>query len=257
MSLSSESEYIYWMDNDDALLPNCLEILYNAIEKSGADAVHMNAHYNTKDQKFKLGEKFAVEKIIDPQSKPRFLDENLFRRAMSESTGRLNHVYWLKLIRRKLFFDGTLPIPTKPVFPGDSYWFMQEICLVKKIQVIDGCQYVHRLHPASIMHQSPEKKIRQFLNALPTGIELIDEIFESNHLISRVTAQEKLAIELNFFSVILNTFVFGPSLQLGIAKFHEVLLDVFSKTTLREPKISALIFNLMTTYLSNSQAARK
>ena len=136
-----------------------------------------------------------MKKRTDLNAEPRFLNANLFQRAMLESTGRLNHVYWLKLMRRRLFFDGTLPIPAKPVFPGDSYWFMQELCLVKKIQVIDACQYVHRLHPASIMHQSPEKKIEQFLNALPAGIELIDEIFESDHLISKVTAQEKLQCE--------------------------------------------------------------
>ena len=48
----SSSEYVYFMDDDDAILANCLEIFYNAIEESNADVVHMNSHYATFDENF-------------------------------------------------------------------------------------------------------------------------------------------------------------------------------------------------------------
>ena len=257
IALSSESKYIYMMDHDDALLPNCLETFYNAIEKSGADAVHMNANYDAADPNFKTNKHLKVEEAADFNAEPRFLDENLFQRVVQEDTGRLSHAYWRKIMRRELYFNGTLPIPSKPVFPGDSYWFMQEICLVKKIQVIDACQYIRRQHPASVMHQASENKIRLFLNTLPAGIELVDEIFESEHLISDVTDEEKLTIKMIFFTDILTTFVFKPAFRLSKTEFHDVLLDVFSKTTLRDPKISTLFLELLTAYLANAQAAKK
>ena len=128
---------------------------------------------------------------------------------------------------------------------------------MKKIQVIDACQYVHRIHPASIMQQSPEKKIEHFLNALPAGIELVDEIFESEHLISKVTDREKLVIKLNFFSVMFSLFIFNQSVELGMEKFHEVVLDTFSKTAFRDPKIPTLFASMLVAYITKTSKDRK
>ena len=243
LAMSSESEYVYFMDHDDALLPQFLEILYDAAEKTGADSVHYNAYFESKDSNFKLEDDIDVDVFPAYHGKaPSFLEPSPITRLRPYY---LSPVVWNKITRRKYFMDGTIDALVPDAFPGDNFLFLQEMCFLRKILVIDGCQIVYRKHPDSTMAMSPENKISEYLKTLPTALQIVNNCLSSDRLINPISDAEKLLIKHMFFIRQFNTFVYSPSLGIDDVKFDRLVTELFSKPYMHEPEIMALLLELL------------
>ena len=77
---NSRGKYICFVDSDDAILPNALEILYNVAEKTDANVVHTSGYFETEqdDDKPLNTELFKLEK--DPHQTEGFLNPNILHR---------------------------------------------------------------------------------------------------------------------------------------------------------------------------------
>ena len=251
LSLTSESKYVYFMDHDDALLSHCLENFYRAAEESNADVIHMNSIYISDNPNFNLDSKMTLERKFDSDPTPRFLIGDVFTRFLTERS-ILRPTVWTKFFRRELFSNRIIQFPNLKIYPGDTFLFFQVLCCVKKILVIDDAQYIYRVHNTSMSHDSVKKIIPELLSCIPDNIEYMESILSSDRLISPLSQQQKLEIMLLQLKSVFQEFIFERKKDEKPSDFrqeyNEILLDVFSKPKMQDPKVMAVFFNLLTDY---------
>ena len=241
--INARGKYVYFMDSDDAILENTLETFYNAIEESGADVVHMNSSFSTSEN-FVMNSKVKIEKNVDPNSKPRFLSNDLATRMNQEFiSGALNVVPWKKISRREFLIDSGLYFPTLPR-NLDLLQFFGELCFARKIQVIDACCYVHRVSPDSMMQQSAEKHLRKALESIPTALDFIHEVFSSPKMISKLSQHEQDVLEAIIMSRFFTVFILR-SYRGGLTpeKINEILHEVLYQPKMMNPEILRAFIN--------------
>ena len=192
----ASGEYVYFVDHDDILLSDALEILWNGVEISHADTIHFNfyiADSNPVGSKNRDGKMYKIEDTAPPW---KFLLEDvewrLFHRGFT-----LQVMPWQKLIRRKFLIENELYFP--PIWiSSDSLLFLAELCLARKIFVVDGGGYIYRNNRNSQMKSDSEKKFRQAIeNFLPFN-NYIEEIF-SKKLVSPLSRELQLKYKIKFF----------------------------------------------------------
>ncbi len=235
--INSRGKYVYFMDSDDAILSNCLETFYNAIEKSGADVVHLNSYFNTTDD-FVMNSRVKIERKFDNNPKPRFLADDLTTRMNREFMPIcLCVVPWNKISRREFLTDSGLYFPLT-LQNGDFLQCWAELCFARKIQVIDACCYVYRQRQKSKIHQSAEVHFRRALKSIPTTLEFIHEVFSSPKIISKISQREKDLIEAGiirwFFDIF---FLRSYRGELSDEKINEILHEVLYQPSMMNPEI--------------------
>lgn len=187
-------EFIYFMDHDDAILPNTLETLINAAEKSQAEIVFMNSLLLPKDIEFKYEDEVELEKILATNPTPRFLSTNILERLQKEFI-ELNCLWepWIKLNRRDFLIENDLSFP--PIFAtSDFLLHLATLLAGKKLQVIDACCYIHRQTPTSISRSNRGEYLRRALETLPNIIEYMENIFAKKNL-PRISRENQIVLE--------------------------------------------------------------
>ena len=175
-------KYIYFIDHDDAILPQTLEMFFNSAEESQAEVVYMNSRLNAVDPDFDLANGIQARRMFSTNPTPRFMSENLLKRLQREhiEIGVLWEP-WIKFFRRDFLIENQIYFPA--VF-GCEDWLMNlaALCLAKKIRVIDFAGYIFRPNPNSVTHSSAEKSFRKLLESSSTIISYMEEIFSKTDL---------------------------------------------------------------------------
>ena len=102
----ARGKYIFFVDSDDFILPNALEILYNAAESSGAEIVHASQYYETTqddDQPIDF-DKLTFDK--DPYQTEGFISTDILYRwenCWNRWDKGIRSLVWLNLYRRDIF----------------------------------------------------------------------------------------------------------------------------------------------------------
>lgn len=173
----ARGKYVYFLDPDDAILPQTLEIFHKAAEESGAEVVFMNSRLNAIDPNFQVNVGFRARKMFSADPKPRFMSENLRERLQHEQleSGVLWEP-WIKFYRRDFLLEKHIYFPR--IFGCDD-WLMNiaTLCLTKKAQVIDACCYVFRPNPSSITRTPALKSWERMLEQMSRIIAYLEEIF--------------------------------------------------------------------------------
>ncbi|MBR1420267.1 MAG: glycosyltransferase [Selenomonadaceae bacterium] len=222
---TARGKYIYFADHDDAMLENTLEIFYNAAEESGAEVVFMNHWYDTHDSDFQLPSivKIEQESFADPT--PRFLSENLIERLRTDYIDRKTHVTpWLKIQRLDFLRNNDIYFPLTTL-NGDVLFHFAELAFGKKLQVIDACCYVRRIHPNRTMDAPAETHLRKVAQSLSPAIQYLREV------ISKIQIPESFRIEIEseafdrYFRIYLKRIYSG---DLPIEKIDSILSECSS-----------------------------
>ena len=241
---NARGKYVYFMDNDDVILQNCLETLYNAIEESKSDVVHMGSWWETEDENFPYGAAVRMTEIFCNDSEPRFLSDDIEQRLQNEFvTNSLYYPPWLKLYRRKFLVEGGLYFPTIVRF-GDGLHMLAEFCTARKIRVIDGFYYVYRLHNEQTMRQSAEKQLRAGLESLPIAFEFLQELFASKKLISPISKQLQHDVERHIIMEFFKIFICKPYMNnLPAEDIDKILREVLYQPKMMNPEVMRAIIN--------------
>lgn len=192
----ARGEYIYFVDHDDVLIAEALEILWRGVEISDADTIHFNQYIHDLNP---IGSKNRTEKIhkfenIAPPLKfvPEDVEWRLFHRDFT-----LQVMPWQKLIRRKFLIEHGIYFPAIWI-SSDSLLFFAELCLARKIFVVDGCGYIYRNNPRSQMHNDSEKQFRHSIENFLPFIDYMEEIFSKN-LVTPLSRELQFEYEIKFF----------------------------------------------------------
>ena len=242
---NARGKYVYFMDNDDAILEDNLENFYRAAEESNADVVHMNSWINT-DENFPSGANVIINKEYANNPEPRFLSDDLETRLENEFLKLGMYVTpWLKLSRRDFLIDNGIYFPAVTRC-GDLFHIFAELCFARKIQVIDACGYVYRLHSNQTVRQSLEKSVRSALESMPTAIEFIQKTFQSKKLISPVSRQfqnkfEQLIVVHFFTAYICRVY----REKLPPERIDELFREILCQPSMMNPELMRALINLI------------
>ena len=237
----SKGKYIYFMDDDDAILPQTLETFFNAAEESGAEVVHMNSHFVTFDENFSLDGDIDVTKILDHDSTPRFVTPNLIDRLRAECKMlAIMPMPWKKFSRRDFLFDNQIYFPLCKC-NNDLMHLFAELCLAKKILVVDSCCYVCRVHRKSQFHIDTRSNMYRAVESLPILIQYLENLFKRN-LIQQLPRSEQLHVVEFALKNTLQIFVWKAYEEFSIDEVDSMLADSISK--INSPELTRIFFHL-------------
>lgn len=251
----ARGNYVYFVDHDDLLLPDALERLWQGVEISQADTIHFNAYIadsNPVGSRRTDAPRHRVEETTAPWQ---FIPENLEYRLFHRET-TLQVMPWQKLIRRNFLIEHGIYFPSV-WFSSDSLVFFAELCLARKIFIIDGCGYVYRSNLESQMHSDFEKAYKLSIENFAPLIDYMEEIF-SKDLVTPLSRDLQLRYEMKFFRM-LNLYLAkkaydsGNSLETIESILHEKIREGF----LRDSKSIRMLFHLgVENYLMNKNKSK-
>lgn len=259
----SRGEFVYFMDDDDAMLEKNLETFYVAAKKSDADIVAMNSHFNSLDPNFSFPGEINIVKRVCGKSQPRFLSTNLVDRLQDEFIDYgIFAPIWTKLYRRKFLVDHEIYFPD--VFrQSDMLFNFATLCLTKKFQVIDDCQYIFRVgNSGSAMQVTSDRHLSAVIQSLSNSVSYMEEIF-SKKIISQISRANQIICEAFMFKELLHGFVvncayFGEN-ELPLSKIDLILRELSRNSSMLDPEVMRVMihsFALVMNYFFNLSLER-
>ena len=249
---NARGKYVYFMDDDDALLPDCLETFFRAAEESNADVVHVNSWIEVIDEDFALDQENVNGYVIREKNLiPGFLPDDLETRLQDHFiNGHLHVMPWLKFSRRDFLIDSGLYFPTM-IRSGDILHLFGELCFARKIQVIDSCNYLYCTRQNQTTLSPIEKEFRQFLESIPTAIKFIHEVFSSPKMIKKLPKQFQNVFEVNVICLLFNTHIVRAySGELTVEQIDEILREVLYQPQMMNPEMTRAFINTIALLLS-------
>ena len=248
----AHGEYVYFVDHDDVLIAEALEILWHGVEISDADTVHFNQYISDLNPVGSKNLNETIYKMKDTTPPWKFVPEDVeWRLFHRDST--LQVMPWQKLIRRKFLIDYGIYFP--PVWiSSDSLLYFAEMCLARKIFVVDGFGYVYRNNLQSQMHNDSEKILRHSIENFLPFIDYMEEIF-SKDLVTPLSRELQLKYELKFFSY-LNFYLARKiySDGMSIENIESILNQRINEGFLQNSKSVRMLFHMaVKNYISRNK----
>lgn len=175
----ARGEYIYFMDSDDAIMPDGLEIMLKYAEKYQADIAQSARYFffddsNVKklDENTKLipGGRDNVEKV-SPDLKVRLLSEYCQRKIRVGP--------WASLNRRKFLEDNKLRFMEVKMH-GDGLFLVQKLCATSKIIKFSDPFYIIRRRQGSVSRPNRDGCVDfgVFARCVSSFLTLVDSLEE-------------------------------------------------------------------------------
>lgn len=144
---AAKGEYLYFLDSDDTITPDCMELMYSFIQKYGKVDLVQGSFYETEEEKATLS-----EYKIPACSNNRKLIKNFLLTYAGDIVGAQS-----RLIERELIISNNLFFK-EGIIHEDNYW---TFFLAKYITSMAFCPkrtYYHRYNPTSITGNVNVKK---------------------------------------------------------------------------------------------------
>ena len=147
---NSCGNFIYFMDNDDFILPQALETMFEAIQKNNSDVVYstqwlaaVNPNFdNPNDIKCKLVKEFPASEV----------SKNLMDRVWDEFILCHTHVApWLFMHRKNFLLENNIRFPNEVA--EDVFFTLDVIWATDKIKKIEIPLYIWRERKESASHR--------------------------------------------------------------------------------------------------------
>ena len=220
----SHGEYVFFMDNDDLIVPTALEELYTLAKNYDSDLVYVEKHYEASADLSAI--KIRVRHAGSFVDRPTFESEDLIERLKALLSGRFGVPPWLKLVKRYLLLDNEIFFPH--TCPGeDDIWTYSLIFYAKKILRVPNAVYVWRISNDSITgkERTPQQKINLWINPLILGLKSFDKLI-GKHEFFKSNPQYRYSL-LEFFAnaVLNNILTRSPAVEPFV--FYEAIKQRF------------------------------
>lgn len=176
----AKGEYIIFCDSDDYLLPDALQILYDAILSSGADIVASSFIRKAFDTETVLLNRLSYGNKINSVYKSLLL-------------GEFYHSLWAKIFKASLFRDYSYETFEYQTNGEDAILFYQVLAHCKEIISIFTPTYCYQYNPNSSTVSIDKEKVQRMLfsqiwqyNYLK-GIDSLSEILIPKIILNRVS----------------------------------------------------------------------
>ncbi|SFE41154.1 glycosyltransferase, partial [Succiniclasticum ruminis] len=148
----ARSEYIYFLDSDDYIEPNMLEIAYKEMESKSLDILYFET--------FAFGEEGIPQNIVDDKNKyyaVKFDYNAVYGGKELLCKMRVNYDYscsvWKQMIRKSFLFESQVRF-YQGIIHEDELYTLQTMLLARRVEFIHRVLHHRRLRANSIMTRS-------------------------------------------------------------------------------------------------------
>ena len=178
LDLTCDSEFVYFMDSRDVILPETLEILINAAEDSDVICMNSKSVFDGND----------LHKISAKNSEPRFMSDNLIERLQFEFIEQQSlNDFLSRMYRRDFLFKNDIRFSEI-----DLLTHLAIIIAAKKIRIIDFGGYIHQQNLDEKI--SPEEFLKHTLGSLPQMISYMEKFFAKKNL-PRISRENQIILK--------------------------------------------------------------
>lgn len=186
----AKGEYLAFVDSDDFIKEDMLELLYKSAIKNNSDVVcaQVNRYYED-------GKKEVRTDIYDMDNYSLKKDgkENFYKNLYYKKL--YSHNAWDKIYRRKLVIDNNIIFgDNKRIFSEDNYFQIQIINHVDVISFVSKAIYYYYMREDSIMNSYKHNLINRHLN-------MIDDLSTNSNIMN--DAIQKKVVSLITFEIII------------------------------------------------------
>lgn len=140
-TMVATGDYIYYLDSDDAMTPDCVALMVEEVEKHPGLEMVIGA-YKRYDGERELPQYSYESGLFDDNNKIRWL---FFKEGFGFSS-----VVWNKLIKRSFILSNSLFFK-EGVIHEDDHWSFYVYKKLKYLSVIGKCTYLHYVREESTM----------------------------------------------------------------------------------------------------------
>lgn len=205
-------EYIFFLDGDDYVEPNIIEILVSLLEKNSADISVV----------LKVGHHCITEELVIGNS------EKMYQYLLDKSAVEM----WGKLYKNKLFKDVRFPIGK---IHEDAYVLPTVIFNAKKIVVYNKGFYHYRQRENSIMGELRKGNVKGLIECNLFGIEYIKQLSKKKSYILSIQKMHFYIILWYYLNIIRNITDDEKKKNANkeIARFYKKTMGLY----LKNPKV--------------------
>lgn len=155
---ASTGKYLFFLDSDDEITIDCIELLVKKAEKTDAQIIiAQNRWINTFDNTTK---DFGFPTITEKK----YYDNNLEIFSVY-SKGGFPSSSWNKLFKRDFIVDNQIYF-VPGLFAQDELWFFHLLLKTDTLAIIDVITYLYYLHGESVIFNRKKKNFENYLTIL-------------------------------------------------------------------------------------------
>lgn len=143
---ASNGDYLYYIDSDDDITPNCIEKLMSfVIEDNSIEMVQGN-YLKINDESEELGKSEDIRILSNDDAREMFLAQR-----------KINEFVWNKILKRSFIVDNHL-YNKKGLINQDLHWMYHVLKCLKNARLCKDVTYYYRIRPGSIVTSSSKLK---------------------------------------------------------------------------------------------------
>ena len=250
----SQGKYVFFMDNDDLLIDNAIETLYNFSEEYQAEVVYI-------EKGFQCGAELVPQNLTEVfWNPPKFTTQDpiletkdILARIKKFLKLAFGSPPWEKFLRRDFLIYNDIKFPHMKI-SDDIIWTFKVVCMAKRFLRLPTPLYVWRSNENSIMHRSrsPEEELIFWMNPLITGLDCLEE-FMAGIEFFKLNPAYRFAV-LKFFATIQFDFMAEAIKALEPQEVYEIFLREFAAAGNSQPALTAYL--LLTTNLYRNELSK-
>ena len=182
----ARGEYIYFMDNDDVILPDALEVMLKAAIESKADVLINTKNFLVENNDFTSFSEIS-DLLIQERGKMNPINADLKKRVLEEyALSNSPAAQWNHFCRRD-FLNRTGIRFKEVVIHDDGIFLMELLCSTGKIVKIAEPFYIWRYRNESLSHSTSfnfdgfAKRVRSFLIVLEVFEEILTDALQREY----------------------------------------------------------------------------
>ena len=172
----SRGKYIFFMDNDDVILENTLEELYNFAEKFQADVVHCEKYFTSSG----IGDDFInnikiIPNKLETNKSEWMLSENIVDRANIWLQFKFGIMPWLSFTSRNFLIAADIKF--RDLKREDVFWSFEVLLSAPKILCVANPYCVHRVDNNSMTtrNNTLKKYLGYWMDRTVNGLKLLED----------------------------------------------------------------------------------
>ena len=155
----SKGEYLFFLDSDDEISPNCIELLYDIAKKNSSDFVIGNITIKGESAH---GKSLQSSNFLPTNRKKLYSNKEIVKAYFRNQWFVMA---WNKLIKREFILNNKLWFP-KGLLHEDHYWSFKLASCANRMSICKQHTYIYKLRPDSITGKITERNISHMIEIL-------------------------------------------------------------------------------------------